>query len=110
MLILHGTAVVKPEARERWLAIVDKITPPSRAEKACLNYGVYEARDTPNTFVFVEEWESLEGLRAHFKAPHFTEFMGAVPQVLATPPTGSVFEASSGKTLDEVLAAATAAG
>ena len=106
MVILHAGAPIKPEARERWLAILDAVTPPSRAEEACQSYVVYEAVDTPNTFIFVEEWASLDGLYAHFHTPHFTEFLGALGDVIAEPPTGTVSEASSMKTLDEAFAAA----
>jgi quinol monooxygenase YgiN len=106
MLILHASAVIKPEARERWLAILDAVTPPSRAENACQSYVIYEAVETPNTFIFVEEWASLDGLHAHFHTPHFTEFFGALGEVIAEPPAGTVSEASSTSTLGEALAAA----
>jgi quinol monooxygenase YgiN len=35
MVILHAQAPIQPEARERWLAILDAVTPSSRAEDAC---------------------------------------------------------------------------
>jgi quinol monooxygenase YgiN len=105
MVILHASVVVKPEARERWLALLDAVTPPSRAEDACQSYVVYEAVETPNAFIFIEEWASLEGLYAHFQTPHFTEFLGALGDVIAGPPVGTVSEASSTRTLDEALAA-----
>jgi hypothetical protein len=31
MVILHARGVIKPEARERWLAVLDAVMPPSRA-------------------------------------------------------------------------------
>jgi quinol monooxygenase YgiN len=106
MIILHARAPIKPEARERWLALLDAVTPPSRAEDACRSYTLYEAIETPNTFIFVEEWANLDGLYAHFHTPHFTEFFAALGEVLAGPPEGSVFEVSSTRTLDEAFAAA----
>ncbi|MBA3808181.1 MAG: antibiotic biosynthesis monooxygenase [Solirubrobacterales bacterium] len=106
MVILHATAPIKPEAREQWFAILDAVTPPSRAEDACESYVIYEAVETPNTFIFVEEWASLDGLYTHFHTPHFTEFFGALGEVIAGPPTGTVSEVSSTKTLDDAFAAA----
>jgi quinol monooxygenase YgiN len=106
MVILHAHGVIKPEARERWLAILDAVAPPSRAEDACKSYVIYESVETPNTFVFVEEWTSLDGLYAHFHTPHFTEFFGALGDVIAGPPMGIVSEVSSTRTLDEAFAAA----
>lgn len=106
MIILHASAPIKPEARERWFALIDAVTPPSRAEDACQSYVVYEAVETPNTFIFVEEWASLDGLHAHFHTPHFTEFFAGLGDLLAGPPTGTVSEVSSTQTLDEALASA----
>lgn len=106
MIILHAQAPIQPEARERWLAILDAVTPPSRAEDACQSYVIYEAVETPNTFIFVEEWASLDGLYAHFHTPHFAEFFAALGEVLAGPPIGSIYGVSSTQTLDEALAAA----
>lgn len=110
MVIVHAQAPIKPEARERWLALLDAVTPPSRAEDACLSYVIYEAIETPSTFIFVEEWATLDGLYAHFHTPHFAEFFAALEEVLAGPPVGSVSEASSTQTLDESFAAAGIAG
>ena len=62
--------------------------------------------ETPNTFIFVEEWSSLDGLYAHFHTPHFTEFFAALGEVIAEPPVGTVSEASSTKTFDDAFAAA----
>jgi quinol monooxygenase YgiN len=110
MVILHARVAIKPEGRERWLALLDAVTPPSRAEDACQSYILYEAIETPDTFIFVEEWTSLDGLYAHFHTPHFTEFFAALGEVLAEPPAGSVSEVSSSQTLDEAFAAAGIAG
>jgi quinol monooxygenase YgiN len=110
MVIVHARVPIKPEARERWLALVDAVTPPSRAEDACQSYVLYEALESPNTFIFVEEWASVAGLHAHFHTPHFTEFFAALGELLAGSPSGSVSEVSSTQTLDEALAAAGVGG
>ena len=106
MVILHARLVVKPEARERWFELVAALISPSRDEDACRSYDLYEAVDTPNTFVFVEQWESLEGLYAHFHTPHFAEFGAALGDVLVEAPVGTVNEVSSTMSLDEAFAAA----
>jgi quinol monooxygenase YgiN len=106
MVILHARGVIKPEARERWFALLDALTPPSRAEGACLSYAIYEAVESPNTFIFVEQWANLDGVYAHFQTPHFTEFFAGLGDVLAEPPEGTISEVSSTITLNEGLAAA----
>jgi quinol monooxygenase YgiN len=106
VVILHARGVIKQEARERWFEILDAVTPPSRAEAACQGYDLYEAIETPNTFIFVEEWTSLDGLYAHFQTPHFAEFFAALGEVLAEPPEGTVSEVTSTIKLADALAAA----
>ena len=110
MVIVHAVGVIKPEAREHWLALLDGVTSPSRSEDACQSYVLYEAIETPNTFIFVEEWANLDGLYEHFHTPHFTEFIAGLAEVLAEPPTGTVSEVSSTITLDEALVAAGTGG
>lgn len=110
MVILHAHGVIKPESRERWLELLDAVTAPSRAEDACQSYTIYESVESPNTFIFVEEWTGLDGLQAHFHTPHFTEFFAGLGEVVAAPPVGSVSETSSTQTLDEALAAAGVGG
>ena len=105
MVVLHARILIRPEARERWLSLVDSVAGPSRAEDPCHSYRIYEAIETPNSFIFVEEWETLDGLYHHFRTPHFTAFFRALPEVLAGPPDGSVYEVASTLTLNEALAA-----
>lgn len=100
MIILHARAPIQPEARERWLAIVDAIAGPTRAEDACRSYHIYEDVETPNNVIFVEEWETLDGLQRHQQSPHYGEFVGALPEVLAGPPEGSLHEVASTQTVD----------
>jgi quinol monooxygenase YgiN len=49
MVILHARVPIKPESRERWLALLAAVSPPSRAEEACQSYIVYEAVEAPNS-------------------------------------------------------------
>jgi quinol monooxygenase YgiN len=74
--------------RDRWLAILEAVTPPSRAEDACHSYVLYEAIEAPNTFIFVEEWTGLDGLYAHFQTPHFTEFFARSERCSPGRPSG----------------------
>jgi quinol monooxygenase YgiN len=106
MVILHAVLVVKPEARGRWFEILEAVTPPSRTEEACESYVIYEAVDAANTFIFVEEWTTLDGLYAHFHTPHFSDFFGSLAEIVAAAPVGTVSEVAATVTLDEALSAA----
>jgi quinol monooxygenase YgiN len=105
VVILHAVVVIEPDARERWLEILAAVTPPSRAEEACESYIVYESVDVANTFIFVEEWASTDGLMAHFHTPHFTQFFGSLGEVVAQAPVGRISTVSSSITLDDAFAA-----
>jgi quinol monooxygenase YgiN len=105
MVIVHVSVPIKSEARSRWLEIVEAVIGPTRAEEACRSYQVYEDIDAQNRFIFVEEWDGLDGLYRHFQAPHFTEFFAALGDMLARPPEGSVHEVASTLTIDDALRA-----
>lgn len=104
MYLLRATTVVRPEARERWLGVLAELLPPSRAEQACLSYEVHESVEAPNTFLFLEEWATLEGFYAHNATPHVAAFFAALPELLAEPPTGTVAELGPVSSLDDALA------
>jgi quinol monooxygenase YgiN len=69
--------VVKVVARAAALAdvrsIVLTLAEKSRAETGCTSYEVIQNLSQPETFLLVEEWESIAALEAHNKTPHFHE-------------------------------------
>src|SRR5919108_2880773 len=97
---------IKPEQRDRWLDLVRMNAAQTRAEEGCESYRVSEDIETPNTFVLVEEWTSMDAQYEHFRDPEFGSLMGSLQEVLAGPPEVSIHEVASTLTLDEALAAA----
>jgi quinol monooxygenase YgiN len=106
MVLVHARVSIKPEARERWFSMVEVVVKVTRTEDACRTYRVYEDIQVPNSFIFVEEWQDLDGLYRHFRAPHFRQFFDALPEVLAGPPDAAVIDVASTVTLNDALAAA----
>lgn len=45
---------------------------PTRKEKGCISYELYQDSSNPGIFTFIEEWESKELLDVHLKSPHLT--------------------------------------
>jgi quinol monooxygenase YgiN len=43
---------------------------PSRQDKGCLRYDLYEVQSAPGTFVNIETWASQEDINAHLTQPH----------------------------------------
>jgi quinol monooxygenase YgiN len=101
---------IRLEQRERWLELVRVNAAQTRAEEGCESYEICEDIETPNTFVIVERWTSLEAQYSHFRTAEFGELMGALGDVIAEPPEVSIYEVASTLTLGEALAAAGVSG
>jgi quinol monooxygenase YgiN len=97
---------IRPEARERWLDAVRVNAEQTRAEDGCEAYEVCEDVESPNTFVIVERWASLDAQFRHFRTPDFRRLMAGLGDLVAGPPEVSINEVSRTLTLDEALAAA----
>jgi quinol monooxygenase YgiN len=81
--------VVKVVARSDAVAdvrsIVLTLAEKSRAETGCTSYEVIQNLAEPETFLLVEEWESIAALEAHNKTPHFHEAVAKSVPLLAKP-------------------------
>lgn len=106
MVIQVVRVPIRPEQRDRWREIVRMNAADTRNEEGCESYQVSEDIETPNTFVLVERWASMEAQYNHFRNPRFGELMGALGDVVAGPPEVSIHEVASTQTLEEALAAA----
>lgn len=54
------------ELKKVCLALIE----PTRKESGCISYELYEDKNNPGRFTFIEEWESQEHLDVHLKTPH----------------------------------------
>jgi quinol monooxygenase YgiN len=106
MVVQVVSVSIKPEQRDRWLELIRINAAQTRAEEGCESYRVCEDVETPNTFVLVEEWTSMDAQYEHFRDPEFGKLMGGLGDVLAGAPEVSIHDVASTQTLDEALAAA----
>jgi quinol monooxygenase YgiN len=86
-IIVIGRVGCRPEQRENLVALLEEMQSRSREEDGCLSYGFFEAIESPNTFIAVEEWASREALERHFAQPHLAEFVAALPAVIDGAPS-----------------------
>ena len=77
--------VARAEALSDIRAIVLTLAEKSRAETGCTSYEVIQNLAEPETFLLVEEWESIAALEAHNKTPHFHEAVAKSASFLAKP-------------------------
>jgi quinol monooxygenase YgiN len=83
--MIHVIAILtaKPGKREEILTAFRANMPAVHAEKGCIAYGpavdaegvgALQTALGPDTFVVVEQWESLEALKAHGASPHMAAY------------------------------------
>ena len=73
-LTIVARILAKPEQRELVKAEVLKLVEPTRKEKGCINYDLHQDNENENLFIFYENWESEELLKAHTQSAHFIAF------------------------------------
>ncbi len=86
MIVIAGTATVKPEKWEEAAQRAQKMSQATEAEQGCISYRFYVRPEDRNTFFIFEEWENQEALMRHFQARHFQEFGAYLSSVVTTPP------------------------
>lgn len=74
MIIISGTARVKPEVRDEAVAAAVAMMRDSAAESGCNAYRFMSDLEDPDVIHVYEEWENAEALAEHFEQPHFAEF------------------------------------
>lgn len=79
MIVVAAKFRVSDEDREAALALCRGMLEPSRAERGCLAYSLYEDATEHGAFLFYEEWADRNAIEAHFASPHFLAFMEAFP-------------------------------
>lgn len=76
------TVIAKIEARNDTLdnvrAWLSRLVEPTRKEKGCVEYTLYQDNENPSVFIFFENWESPTDLDAHMKSAHFKECFAAI--------------------------------
>ena len=93
--MIHVLAIItaKPGMRARILEAFKANVPAVRAEAGCIAYEAVVDVDNAapgfasfglDTFVVVEQWESIEALQAHAVAPHMKAYAGSIRELTAS--------------------------
>ena len=91
--MIHVLATIQIAAgkRQEFLAQFHDVMPAVHQEEGCLAYGPAVDIETgisaqgplrADVTVIVEQWESLEALKAHLVAPHMQEYRGKVKELV----------------------------
>ena len=78
LLTVVATIKARNDTAEEVRARLSRLVEPTRKEKGCVEYTLYQDNDNPSVFIFYENWESQTDLDAHMKSPHFKECFAAI--------------------------------
>ena len=74
MIVIAGSATLRPSEVDDALVAGSEMAATSRAESGCLDYRFSIDIDDPLVVRVFEQWESAAALDAHFATPHFLAF------------------------------------
>ncbi len=93
MLIVIGEAETASGHRERMVEAAAAMARATRSDDGCESYGFYADLTQPDVLLSVEVWRDREALDAHLSHAHTREFLAAVPDLVAGPPSMQFFAA-----------------
>ena len=77
MISVVAKNIVKDNKIEEFKSLAEKLIEETLKEKGCIEYSIYEDTKNKNILTFIEKWEDMEVLKAHFETSHFKKI---VPQ------------------------------
>ncbi len=72
---------LEAKVKQECLALVA----PSREEKGCINYDLYQSTDDPTLFIFYEKWASRGDIARHLDMAHCSLFDERTEGMLVEP-------------------------
>jgi quinol monooxygenase YgiN len=81
MIIVSGTATVKPGALQKAREAMLKAIAATRKEDGCLFYTYGADVVAPDTIVILEYWRDWAALERHFTQPHMAEWIKTLGEV-----------------------------
>ena len=93
MILITGHVILTPEHRERMIALGIEHSARSRGEPGCLAHHCHIDVENPDSLVFVEEWASIDAVRAHFGVPASGAFVAEMRALSPQPPTIRIYTA-----------------
>ncbi|GAB4464339.1 MAG: putative quinol monooxygenase [Armatimonadaceae bacterium] len=83
MIVVAGSARVRPEKRVEAMELAKRMTEQTRQEAGCRSSGYYVSVESPETFFLFQVWESEEALNEHYRQEHVRQFQEKLPEMLA---------------------------
>lgn len=82
-MAIHVVAksLVPVDRQKEYTVLAQRLVEMTRKEEGCISYSLYKEKDDPQILTFLEVWEDMEHLEAHFKTPHFTEIVPELAKI-----------------------------
>ena len=85
--------ILTPEHREHMIALGAGHSARSRSEPGCLAHHCHIDVENPDRLMFVEEWESVDAVSAHFALPAARAFVADMRALSPAPPAIRIYAA-----------------
>lgn len=94
MIIITGSAVIRPEHVNEGLELGIEHSVRSRSEPGCIAHNCHIDAENPQRIVFVEEWDDMAAVKVHFAVPASGEFVRTLGGWAEGAPVMKIYEAS----------------
>ena len=95
MIIVTGSVQLRPDNRARAIELGCDHSRRSRSEAGCLAHNCMIDAEDPDRLCFIEEWQDMAVLQAHFKVPASGEFVREISAMASSPPIIRIFDANA---------------
>lgn len=95
MIIVTGHAIAREGNEDAMQALAVEHVLRSRTEPGCLSHEVSRDVLQPRRFVFVERWQDLAALQAHFAVPESGRFVKAMAGLAQARPEIRIYRADA---------------
>ena len=89
MIIVTLRMTVQPGKRHDFAETIRGMLKPTRVERGCISYCLYEDIENKNIFVLVEEWKTRDDLKKHVRTDNYRRLL-ALMDLLSEPPRVAV--------------------
>ena len=66
---------VQPDMRYAFMESIRGMLEPTRLERGCISYCLYEDIENKNTFTLVEEWKTRDDLENHVRSDNYQRLL-----------------------------------
>ncbi len=77
MIYIIATLSIKPGSLDEVLDLAMPCIEGTRKEAGCISYDLNRSLTDENTLVFVERWQDMDAIKAHFVEPHLVAWRDA---------------------------------